>query len=74
MRLGGDVRGYGDQVGTTVVDVLMGLTNPAAAGQLALQAQTPAVIQGPPINYTPVLLGGGALILVALLLKKRQAA
>lgn len=73
MRFGGDVRGYGDQVGTTVTDVLMGLTNPAAAGQLALQAQTPQVIQGPPVNYTPIMMGGGALILVALLLKRKPA-
>jgi len=75
MRLrGADVRGYGDAANpwVTVEDTLVGITNPAAAAQLAVQAQTPQTIVGPPPNYTPILVGGAVVVLAALYLKRSK--
>ena len=69
---GCDVRGYGDAANpwTTIADTLGGITNPAAAGAAVFAAQQPVVVQGPPVNYTPILVGGSIVLLAALFLKR----
>ena len=69
---GFDVRGFGDgsNAWTTIADTLGGITNPAAAGAAVFAAQQPITVQGPPVNYTPILIGGSVVLLAALFLKR----
>lgn len=65
-------RSYGDAANplTTVADVLGGITNPAAAGAAVFAAQQPVQVQGPPVNYTPIIIGGSVVVLAAIYLKR----
>ena len=77
-----DVRGcascqsYGDAANpwATVGDIAGGIANPQAAGAAVFAAQQPIQVQGAPINYTPILIGGSCVVLLALVLKRRSAA
>jgi hypothetical protein len=67
-------RKYGDAANpwATVADVAAGITNPAATGAAVIAAQTPIQVQGPGPDYTPILIGGSAVLLLALYIKRGE--
>lgn len=72
----GDLRGFGeaDTFVNAVEGGLTGLISPKTAAQIYAQQNTPITVQGPPPDYTPVMIGGAAMVLLALLVKRNQEA